>query len=72
MSLAHARERIAFHWPRWYVLPVLGLVFFLGLAVGNGHTTSGAVTEAKQESWGDCKWTLRHELTRQRHKLQTQ
>lgn len=60
------------HWPKWYWFAGVALAFFLGLAVGNGHTTYHAVTEAKQDTWGDCKWTLRHELQRQRYRLQRQ
>lgn len=71
MSLVQSQAP-SWHWPKWYWLAVLALVFVAGLGVGNGWTTAGAVTEAKQESWGDCKWTLRHELLRQRHTLRRQ
>ncbi len=57
------------HWERWYWGPVVALAFVAGLAGGNGWTTYHAIREAKQSTWGDCKWTLRHELSNQRNKL---
>jgi hypothetical protein len=60
------------HWERWYWGPIVLLAFFGGLAIGNGHTTYHAITEAKQSTWGDCKWTLRRELSHQRSKLVSQ
>jgi hypothetical protein len=70
MSTATRASPVHLRWPKWYIVPGVLLAFVTGVAVGNGHTTYHAVTEAKQDTWGDCTWTLKRELRLQRHKLQ--
>lgn len=42
----------------------VGLAFFLGAAVANGHVTNGAVEGAVQQEKGDCHWLLGQEHKR--------
>jgi hypothetical protein len=63
--------RIQDHGKQLWIAAV-GLAFFSGMAVANGYATHEALHKAVSAVQGDCNWTIKHELERQRHILQSQ
>ena len=52
-------------------LAAIGLAFFAGLAVANGHVTENAVHSAVADVQAGCDWSKKRALERQRCTLQS-
>ena len=64
------KRQFAIFWTSYNLHWIAAVILsgFIGAAIANGYATH----EALQKQWGDCKWTIKQQLTAQRRRIEDQ